>query len=79
VESDPATNIYIVFRTPKTAKQIKEIVFCAGRAPDFFHLRFRKELLFHITTLIVTEAFQVVLNLGSGSTFSFQCSDICFF
>jgi hypothetical protein len=34
--------------SPKTAKQIKEIVFCiAGRAPDFFHLRFRKELLFH--------------------------------
>ncbi len=77
----PATNIATVLKNhPELATQIKEIVFCAGRTPDY-------PFTFGLERIVVSdynvdrdpEAFQVVLESKIPVVLSgFQCSEYVF-
>lgn len=77
----PATNIATVLKNyPELAKQIKEIVFCAGRTPDYpFTLGLERITVSDYNFDRDPEAFRVVLESRVPVVLSgFQCSEYLF-
>lgn len=77
----PATNIATVIRNhPEVKKNIKEVIFCAGRTPDYpFTLGLEKVVVSDYNVDRDPEAFQVILDSKVPIVLSgFECSQHLF-
>ncbi|MEM9849836.1 MAG: nucleoside hydrolase, partial [Bacteroidota bacterium] len=78
----PATNVATVLRNhPELSKQIEEIIFCAGRTPDYpFTLGLERVTVSDYNVDRDPEAFQVILESGVPMVLSgFMASEYLFF